>query len=43
MCVFSPPLTITRDQIDEMVAILRKSIELAMEDIENERSAAAGD
>jgi adenosylmethionine-8-amino-7-oxononanoate aminotransferase len=43
MCVFSPPLTITRDQIDEMVAILRKSIELAMEDIENERSGAAGD
>jgi adenosylmethionine-8-amino-7-oxononanoate aminotransferase len=40
MCVFSPPLTITRAQIDEMVAILRKSILLAMQDIENEKSAA---
>ena len=41
MCVMSPPLTITREQIDEMVAILRKGILLAMQDIENEKSAAA--
>ena len=31
-CIVSPPCTITRDQIDEMVRILRKGIELAMED-----------
>ena len=40
MCVMSPPLTITRAQIDEMVAILRKGILLAIEDIENEKNAA---
>jgi adenosylmethionine-8-amino-7-oxononanoate aminotransferase len=33
MCIMSPPLTITRKQIDEMVSILRKGIELAMEDV----------
>jgi adenosylmethionine-8-amino-7-oxononanoate aminotransferase len=33
MCVMSPPLTITREQIDEMVSILRRGIELAMEEI----------
>jgi adenosylmethionine-8-amino-7-oxononanoate aminotransferase len=38
MCVMSPPLTITKSQIDEMVAILRKGILLAMRDIENERA-----
>ena len=38
MCVMSPPLTITRAQIDEMVATLRKGIELAMRDIEKEKS-----
>jgi putrescine---pyruvate transaminase len=38
MCVMSPPLTITRAQIDEMVSILRKGILLAMQDIENERA-----
>ena len=43
MCVMSPPLTITREQIDEMVGILRKGILLAMEDIENEKQGAAGD
>ncbi len=42
MCVMSPPLIITRDQIDEMVAILRKGILLAMEDIENEKAAVEG-
>jgi adenosylmethionine-8-amino-7-oxononanoate aminotransferase len=35
MCVMSPPLTITREQIDEMVSILRKGIEMAMADIDN--------
>ena len=32
MCVMSPPLTITKDQIDEMVEILRQGVELAMQD-----------
>jgi adenosylmethionine-8-amino-7-oxononanoate aminotransferase len=32
MCVMSPPLTITRVQIDEMVSILRQGVELAMQD-----------
>ena len=32
MCVMSPPLTITRDQIDDMVAMLRQGIERAMQD-----------
>ncbi len=40
MCVMSPPLTITREQIDEMVSILRKGILLAMEDISAEKQAA---
>ncbi|MBW2715214.1 MAG: aspartate aminotransferase family protein, partial [Deltaproteobacteria bacterium] len=31
-CIVSPPCTITRDQIDEMVRILRTGIERAMED-----------
>jgi adenosylmethionine-8-amino-7-oxononanoate aminotransferase len=31
-CIVSPPCTITRDQIDEMVRILRTGIEKAMED-----------
>jgi putrescine aminotransferase len=36
MCVMSPPLTITREQIDEMIGILRKGIELTMRDINDE-------
>ena len=36
MCVMSPPLTITREQIDEMMGILRKGIELAMSDVEDD-------
>ena len=32
MCVMSPPLTITRQQIDEMIGILRQGIEMAMQD-----------
>ena len=43
MCVMSPPLTITRPQIDEMVAILRKGILLAMQDIENEKAGTRSD
>ena len=38
MCVLSPPLTITKPQIDEMVSILRHGITLAMEDIANEKA-----
>ena len=36
MCVMSPPLTITAAQIDDMVAILRKGIELTMDDLARE-------
>ncbi len=36
MCVMSPPLPITRPQIDEMVGSLRKGIELASEDLKRE-------
>ena len=36
MCVLSPPLIITRSQIDEIVEILRKSILLAMDDVRRE-------
>ena len=36
MCVMSPPLTITREQIDDMVRILRQGIERAMEDVRKE-------
>jgi adenosylmethionine-8-amino-7-oxononanoate aminotransferase len=43
MCVMSPPLTITRAQIDEMVGILRKGILQAMQDIENEKAAEQGE
>jgi len=32
MCVMSPPLTITKDQIDEMVLILKTGVERAMQD-----------
>jgi adenosylmethionine-8-amino-7-oxononanoate aminotransferase len=42
MCVMSPPLTITKEQIDEMVSILRKGIEMAMAEIESLESAPAG-
>ena len=33
MCVFSPPLIITRTQIDDMVGILERGIRLTMEDL----------
>ncbi len=33
MCVMSPPLTIEREQIDDMISILRQGIERAQEDI----------
>ena len=36
MCVMSPPLIITRAQIDDMVSILRKGILLATEDLRKE-------
>lgn len=36
MCVMSPPLVITKSQVDEIVDILRKGIELAMEDVHKE-------
>ncbi|GAB5470378.1 MAG: aminotransferase [Rhodospirillales bacterium] len=36
MCVMSPPLIITKPQIDDMVAILRKGILAAQEDVRRE-------
>ncbi|HIG43266.1 MAG: aminotransferase [bacterium] len=36
MCVMSPPIIITRAQIDDMVEILRQGITLAMEDLRKE-------
>jgi putrescine aminotransferase len=36
MCVFSPPLVITKPQIDEMFSILRKGLELTMQDLKDE-------
>ena len=36
MCVMSPPLIITRAQIDDLVAILRTGIERAMEEVRQE-------
>ncbi len=36
MCVFSPPLVITRSQIDEMIEILREGLERTTRDLKNE-------
>ena len=36
LCVFSPPLVITREQIDTMFDILREGIVRAMREIETE-------
>ena len=36
MCVLSPPLIITREQIDELVGILRAGIEKAMQEVRAE-------
>ena len=36
MCVMSPPLIITREQIDDMVGILREGISRTMEDLRRE-------
>ncbi len=41
MCVMSPPLTITRAQIDDMVSMLRQGILLALAEIESAEAAAA--
>ncbi|MGO4832514.1 aminotransferase class III-fold pyridoxal phosphate-dependent enzyme, partial [Rhizobiaceae sp. 2RAB30] len=36
MCVMSPPLVITRGQVDDMVAILREGISRTMDDLRRE-------
>ena len=36
MCVMSPPLVITKEQIDDMVAILREGISRTMDDLRKE-------
>ena len=41
LCVLSPPLTISRDDIDDMVSKLRRGIELAHEDLVREGVVAA--
>ncbi len=35
VCIMSPPLIITREQIDEMVAILRQALELAAKELQS--------
>jgi adenosylmethionine-8-amino-7-oxononanoate aminotransferase len=35
-CVFSPPLVITREEVDRMFDILREAILRAMHEVENE-------
>ncbi len=40
MCVMSPPLTITKAQIDDMVSILRRGIVAAMAEIESHEAGA---
>lgn len=40
-CVLSPPLVMTRTQIDEMIAILREAIERTEQDLRNEGVWAA--
>lgn len=40
MCVMSPPLTITPAQIDDMVAMLRQGILLALQEIESAETEA---
>ncbi len=36
ICIMSPPLIITRAQVDEMVVAMRKAIELTLEDLREE-------
>ncbi len=36
MCVFSPPLVITKDQIDTMVGIMREAIVATIADLKSE-------
>jgi adenosylmethionine-8-amino-7-oxononanoate aminotransferase len=43
MCVMSPPLIITKPQIDEMVDILRRGISDSMEDLHKEKLWQGGD
>ena len=43
MCVMSPPLTITKEQIDEMVSILRQGILLALEEVNALEADAIGE
>ena len=42
MCVMSPPLTITREQIDDMVGMLREGILRAMAEIEASEKGESG-
>jgi putrescine aminotransferase len=36
VCILSPPLIITRQQVDDLVAALRKGLELALRDLRAE-------
>ena len=33
ICIISPPLIISREEIDDLVSILRKGLELTMKDL----------
>lgn len=39
VCIMSPPLIITRDQVDDMVTALRKALLLAQSDLEDMRTS----
>jgi len=42
MCVMSPPLCITREQIDDLTRILREGIVRTMADLQKEGIASFG-
>ena len=41
MCVMSPPLIISEEQIDDLVSILRQGIERTMDEVKKEGLWAA--
>ena len=36
ICIMSPPLIITKSQVDDMVSAMRKGIEMTLEDLRRE-------
>ena len=43
MCVMSPPLIISEEQIDDMVGILREGISRTMDDLQARRACGGGE